>query len=107
MPSDKMGADGYSVRPRGGGEIADDDDVEGHGARLPRAADDDDVEGHGVRAAPARPMTTMSRATASRAAPARPMTTMSRATACKSRPGASDDDDVEGHGAQEPPRRGR
>jgi hypothetical protein len=47
MPSDKMGAEGYSVRPRGGGEIASDDDVEGHMKTMPRASDDDDVEGHG------------------------------------------------------------
>ena len=41
-----MGAEGYSVRRGGGGEVAGDDDVEGH-AMNPKASDDDDVEGHG------------------------------------------------------------
>jgi hypothetical protein len=27
----------------------DDDDVEGHGGRVPKATEDDDVEGHGTR----------------------------------------------------------
>lgn len=38
-------AQGYSVR-RGGGEIAGEDDVEGH-RMVPKAAEDD-VEGHGM-----------------------------------------------------------
>ena len=39
-----MEAQGYSVR-RGGGEVAGDDDVEGHRMQ-PKASDDSDVEGH-------------------------------------------------------------
>ena len=60
MPSDKMGVDSYSVRLGGGGEIAGDDDVEGHGMK-PRASDDD-VEGHGMK--PRASDDRMSRATA-------------------------------------------
>ena len=42
-----LGTEGYSVRRGGGGEVAGDDDVQGH-VMLPRASDDSDVEGHGL-----------------------------------------------------------
>ena len=117
MPSDKMGAEGYSVRPRGGGEIAGDDDVEGHmrksaparqrrrrrgprQVRTPRQRRRD-VEGHG-KSAPARQRRRRRRGPRQVRTRAPATTTTSRATASP-HPRASDDDDVEGHGKSAAP----
>ena len=96
MTNDVMGAEGYSVRRGGGGEIAGDDDVEGHGGRHQSKSGDDDVEGHGSRHQSLRRRRCRGPRQPS---PVAPTTTMSRATARRHQ-AHSDDDDVEGHGGR-------